>query len=159
MPIGTRHAIDPNFKPGGSLGVIEQLDLTTSYPQTVAIVDGSGNQITSFTTPAITGFATSAKQLADGHNVQVNALSTIYAGTKTVPTGTAEAIATTQTIHSVTVKALSTNTVAVYVGPSGATTSSFELLAGESVSLDVTDIASVFVISGSASQVVRWIAV
>ena len=136
--------------------------------------------------PAVeTGLATSAKQLADNHQVtvsnptadpetglatsdnqtdgsqitQISALSTIYAGTKTVPTGTAETITSTQVIHSVTIKALSTNTVAVYVGPSGVTVSGFELLAGESVSLDVTNLATVFVISGSASQVVRYIAI
>lgn len=39
---------DGNFVPGGSLGIIEQLDLTTKFPQTVAILDGDGNQITSF---------------------------------------------------------------------------------------------------------------
>ena len=48
MPLPTRHSIDTNFKKGGSLGVIEQLDLTTSLPQTVAILDGSGNQISAF---------------------------------------------------------------------------------------------------------------
>src|SRR3990167_7866821 len=94
-----------------------------------------------------------------GLHVDPQPLATIYAGTKTVPTGTAEAIATTQVIHSVTVKALSTNTVAVYVGGSGITISGFELLAGESVSLDVSNLATVFVISGSVSQFVRYIAV
>lgn len=44
----TTHTIDPNFKQGGTIGPIEQLDLTTSNPQTVAIVDGTGDQITSF---------------------------------------------------------------------------------------------------------------
>lgn len=39
---------DGNFVPGGDIGVIQQLDLTTKWPQTVAILDGSGNQITSF---------------------------------------------------------------------------------------------------------------
>ena len=86
-------------------------------------------------------------------------LTAIYAGTKTVPTGTAEAIASSQAIHSVTVKALSTNTVAVYVGGSGITVPGFELLAGESVTLDVSNLATVFVISGSASQIIRYIAV
>lgn len=42
------HTIDTNFKKGGSIGVIEQLDLITKWPQTVAILDGSGNQITTF---------------------------------------------------------------------------------------------------------------
>ena len=49
MPLPVRHSIDTNYKKGGSLGVIEQLDLTTSYPQTVAVLDGLGNQITDFT--------------------------------------------------------------------------------------------------------------
>jgi len=126
----------------------------------VFVVDSNGNQVTdfggSYSLPS--GAATSGNQTNGNQRTQVDALSTIYHGTKTVPVGTAEAIASTQTIHSVTVKALSTNTVAVYVGASGVTTANgFELLAGESVSLDVSDLATVFVISGSASQVVRYI--
>lgn len=93
-------------------------------------------------------------------NVGIAPLTTVYNGSKTVPTGTAEAIAATQAISSVTVKALSTNTVVVYVGASGVTTANgFELLAGESASLDIDDLADVFVISGSASQVIRYIAI
>ena len=86
-------------------------------------------------------------------------LTVIYAGTKTVPTGTAEVLAGSQTIHSVTIKALSTNTVAVYIGGSGITVSGFELLAGESVSLDINNLNLVYCISGSASQIIRYIAV
>jgi len=93
-------------------------------------------------------------------SLSIAPLTTIYNGSKTVPTGTAEAIASTQAVSSVTVKALSTNTVAVYVGATGVTTANgFELLAGESLSLDIDDLADVFVISGSASQVVRYIAI
>lgn len=44
----TQTTRDGNFVPGGSITVIEQLDLTTKFPQTVAILDGSGNQVTSF---------------------------------------------------------------------------------------------------------------
>lgn len=39
---------DPNFVPGGSVGTFEQIDLTVAHPLTVAILDGSGTQITSF---------------------------------------------------------------------------------------------------------------
>lgn len=96
----------------------------------------------------------------DGEEVDVSALSTLYNNTKTVPTGTAETIGSTQAIHSITIKALSTNTVAIYVGANGVTTSTgFELLAGESLSLDLDDVAKVYVISGSAAQVVRYIAI
>jgi len=93
-------------------------------------------------------------------SVSIAPLTTVYNGSKTVPTGTAEVIASTQAINGVTVKALSTNTVAVYVGTTGCTTANgFELLAGESISLDIDNLADVFVISGSASQVVRYIAI
>lgn len=92
--------------------------------------------------------------------VDPQALTTLYNGTKTVPTVTAEVLASTQVIRSVTIKALSTNTVAVYVGATGVTTANgFELLAGESVTMDIANLATVFVISGSAAQVVKYIAV
>lgn len=95
-----------------------------------------------------------------GLHVDPQPLTAIFNNTKTVPTGTAEAIATTQAVHSVTIKALSTNTVAVYIGGTGVTTTTgFELLAGESISLDVSNLATVFCISGSAAQVIRYIAV
>lgn len=95
-----------------------------------------------------------------GIYVDPQPLSTIYNGVKVVPTGTAEVIASSQAIHSVTVKALSTNTAVVYIGSTGVTTSNgFELLAGESISLDVDDLSDVYVISGSASQEVRYIAI
>jgi len=124
------------------------------------------------TTNPETGLATSAKQddiitelqlkadLTETQPVDITAIPTIYNGTKTVPTGTAEAIATSQAIKSVTIKALSTNTVAIYVGATGCTVAAgFELLSGESISLDVDNLATVFVISGSASQVIRYIAI
>jgi len=94
-----------------------------------------------------------------GLYVDPQPLTAIYAGTKNVPTGTAEAIAGSQVIHSVTIKALSTNTVAVYIGGTGITVSGFELLPGESISLDISNLATVFCISGSASQVVRYIGI
>jgi len=93
-------------------------------------------------------------------NVGIAPLTTVYNGSKTVPTATAEAIASSQSISSVTIKALSTNTVAIYVGATGVTTANgFELLAGESVSMDIDNLADVFVISGSADQVIRYIGV
>ena len=93
-------------------------------------------------------------------NISISPLTTVYNGFKTVPTGTAEAIAASQAISSITIKALSTNTVSIYVGATGVTTSTgFELEAGDSISLDIDNSADVFVISGSASQVIRFIGV
>ena len=137
------------------IGAVEIKDGETD---TRAVVGDDGLEVEIKKSILPTGAATSDNQTDGSQRTQIDALATIYNGSKTVPTGTAEAIATTQVIHSVTVKALSTNTVAVYVGASGVTTSTgIELLAGESISLDVTDLATVFVISGSASQVVRYI--
>ncbi len=94
-----------------------------------------------------------------GLAVDPQPLTVIYNNTHTVPTVTADAIATTQIVHSVTVKSLSTNTVAVYLGGIGVTiTTGFELLPGESISLDISDLATIFCISGSATQVIRYIA-
>jgi len=117
------------------------------------------------------GASTSAKQdtllaelekkadVTETQPVQVDALTAVYNGTKTVPTGTAEAIASSQSIHSVTIKSLSTNTVSILVGASGVTAANgFELLAGESVSLEVSNLNLVYCISGSDSQVIRYIA-
>ena len=144
---------------------------TTLKPQAILnrVFDTNSNTIkTSLGTSDIQIGAVEIKNSTDDTRATVGALglyvdpqplTTIYAGTKTVPTGTAEAIATTQAIHSVTIKALSTNTVAVYIGGSGITVSGFELLAGESVSLDVSNLATVFCISGSASQIIRYIGI
>ena len=92
--------------------------------------------------------------------VDLQSISTIYGNTKTVPVGTAETIASSQAIRSVTVKALSTNLYPVYIGPTGVTTSTgLELLSGESVSLDVNNLNLVYCIAGTASQVIRYIAI
>jgi hypothetical protein len=83
---------------------------------------------------------------------------------KTVPTGTAEAVVSaTPTIlatQGVVIQALSTNSVSVYVGPSGVTTSNgIELQAGRDITIPCRDPYDIFVISGSASQAVRilWV--
>lgn len=76
---------DGNFVPGGSIGIIEQLDLTTRFPQTVAILDGSGNQITSFgggtQYDAGTTVATPVGTVALGYDgADVQALKTLSTG-------------------------------------------------------------------------------
>lgn len=87
-----------------------------------------------------------------------SASKTLSNGTKTVPTGTSETIGAQKTITSVIVKSLSTNTAIIYVGASGVTTANgLELQIGESISIAVDDLSKVFVISGTASQVVRYI--
>lgn len=110
--------------------------------------------------PPLVGYLVVAIDQSDAHNVvDIEAISTLYNNTHTVPTVTADALGS-QSCRSVTVKSLSTNTVAVYVGASGCTVANgFELLPGESVSLDVNNVSLIYCISGSAAQVLRWIAI
>ena len=60
----------------------------------------------------------------------------------------------------VLVKALSTNTGVVYIGKSGvATTSGYELTAGEAVTIEVDNVNKVFGIADTAGQKVSWVGV
>lgn len=55
--------------------------------------------------------------------------------------------------EGVIVRALSTNSVSIYIGPSGVTTSTgHELLPGESTSVAVSNTNAIYAISGTASQ-------
>lgn len=82
---------------------------------------------------------------------------------KTVPTGAAETIharTSDRIAYGVIVKALSTNTVSVYLGGSGVTTSNgLELAPGQSMTIPVTDPALIYCIAGSSSQKLRigWV--
>ncbi len=100
------------------------VDLTTRDALAIAVVDGNGDQITSF---------------------QPAPLSTIYNGRKVVTTaGTRVTLASSQAVSSVTIKALSTNTGKIYVGDgSVASTNGFQLAAGETISMDIANLATV----------------
>lgn len=88
----------------------------------------------------------------------------VHTATKTVPTGTAEVIAAASAANprrasaGVIVKALSTNTAIVYVGGSDVTTSNgYPLSANEWVTFeDVADPSLIYCISGTSSQVLRF---
>lgn len=71
--------------------------------------------------------------------------TTIFNGKTTVTTaGTRVALASSQAIKSVTIKALRTNTGSIYVGNSSvASTNGFELRAGESMSMDISNLSTV----------------
>lgn len=152
MTGGSFHRIDSTLKD----------DADARLVMSVPKLKTAANTYVSQTATTAGNAKVSIEEIESGVIIPVNLQSSasIYNGSKTAPTGTAEAIATTQTIKSVTVKALSTNTVAIYVGATGVTTSTgVELLSGESVSLDIDNLSKVFVIGGSASQVVRYIAI
>lgn len=87
--------------------------------------------------------------------------TTIYTGKKTVTTGgTRVALASTQAVKSVTVKALSANTNKIYVGDSTvASTTGFQLSAGDSVSLDIADLATVYLDADTNGEGVTYLGV
>ena len=98
----------------------------------------------------------------DGESVGVNlnALTTVYNGQKTISSaGTQEALASSTTIKSVTIKALAANTNNVYVGDSSVSSSNgFVLVAGESISLDVANLATVYIDVDTNDEGVSYIA-
>ena len=89
--------------------------------------------------------------------VTVNVPSAIYNGWVTVAAVRA-ALAVSTTIKSVTIENVSTNAV-VYVGNATVTVANgYALRAGATVSMDVDDLAKVYVI-GTAGNVITYIAV
>jgi len=89
--------------------------------------------------------------------VQIAGDGTVLSGQQAV-TGSAVALGT-NTTKTACVKALIGNTINVYVGPSGITTSTgMELAPGQSVCLPVTNTNLLFVIASTTGASVSWIA-
>ena len=84
----------------------------------------------------------------------------IINGQKTVTAaGTAEVLATTTTIRSVTIKALPGNTNNVYVGDSSVSSSNgFVLDAGESIDLDLDNLATIYLDVDTNGEGVSYVA-
>ena len=84
----------------------------------------------------------------------------VVTGQATVPTGTATAIASTQTLYSgITVVSDPDNTAIVYVGPTGiSVTTGFPLAVGAGFTFSLSQAATLFSISGTASQKVFYVA-
>ena len=126
-------------------------------------VDSAGElQVDVLTLPAVTGtvtanigtvgtLATAAKQLADGHNVAVAPPTTIANGRKVVTTaGTAVVLAASTSCTKVDISAETDNTGIIVVGGSGviaalATRQGVPLNAGDTYSLDITNLTTVYI--------------
>ena len=89
----------------------------------------------------------------------IASLTTVGNNKKTVTTaGTRVQLATTTTVKSVTIKALATNTGKIYVGSSTvASTNGYELSAGDSITLDIADLASIYLDSSVNAESVTYI--
>jgi hypothetical protein len=93
--------------------------------------------------------------------VSVALPTTIYSGVKAVAAaGTGEALASSQALKSgVIIKAHSTNTGTIYVGPEGVTAATgFRLSAGESVFVEVDNLADVWLDCSVSGEGVSFIA-
>lgn len=87
--------------------------------------------------------------------------TTIFDGKTTVTTaGTRVTLAASQAVQSVTIKALSTNTGVIYVGnASVASTNGFQLAAGDSVSMDISNLNTVNIDSSVNGEGVTYLGV
>jgi len=133
---------------GGSTGTLStplRNDPTGTTDQPVRLKDGTGNAITS-----------------TGGKLDVNV--TLAAGGTSVLSGqiavTGSAVAfSSNAIKSVTIKALVGNTISVYVGPTGVTTSTgYELIAGDSITLALANTNTIYLIASTTGASVSWIA-
>jgi len=91
--------------------------------------------------------------------ISVAAPTTIYHGKKTVTTaGTRVALASSQAVRSVCIKALQTNGGYIYVGDtSTSSTTGFQLLAGDTISLDIANLSTIYIDSSVSGEGVTYI--
>jgi hypothetical protein len=122
-------------------------------------VDGNSGNKSAATQRVV--LATDQPTMTNPQPITVNVPTTIYNGKKAVTTaGTRVTLASTTAVKSVTVKALSTNTGIIYVGDASvASTTGFQLLPGESVSMDIADLATVNLDSSVNGESVTYLAV
>ena len=87
--------------------------------------------------------------------------TTIFNGKTTVTTaGTRVTLAASQAVKSVTIKALSTNTGLIYVGNSSvASTNGYQLAAGDTISLDISNLNTVNIDSAVNGEGVSYLGV
>lgn len=91
--------------------------------------------------------------------VDILSLNSLGSGKTTVTTaGTRVVLGSSTTIKSVAIKALSTNTGIIYVGNvTVAASNGFQLKANEAVSLDITNLATVYIDSSINAEGVTYI--
>lgn len=92
--------------------------------------------------------------------VQIDTPKTIYSGKINVTISGTEVILGTGVISSVTIKALSANTGVIYVGAGGVSSANgFQLAAGDTLSIDISNLATVWIDSSINGEGVTYLAV
>jgi len=125
-------------------------DLTNSKALNVAVVDGSGNQVTSFSGGG-----------GGGGSVPT---SVVHGRKSNVDTSAAPLVgSSTPVLTGVTIRADSFNTSPVYVGGSSVSvaaddaTCGYPIAAGNEITLAIDDLAEVYVISADSSMVIYFL--
>lgn len=159
-----------NYQGGTAVGTANPLQVSlanTGANATALKVDGTGGSF------PVSGTVTVQQATASSLNATVvgtgtfavqntpTAPTTIFDGKTTVTTaGTRVALASSQAVQSVTIKALSTNTGIIYVGNSSVSSSNgFQLSAGDSISMDISNLATVFLDSVNNGEGVTYLGV
>jgi len=97
---------------------------------------------------------------SEGFPVAVAGAASLVNGAKDITTaGTAEALASSQAVRSVVVRAKTANTGVVYVGDSSVSAANgFPLAADEAITLNVNDLAAVYLDVATSGEGVTYIA-
>lgn len=92
--------------------------------------------------------------------VQIDTPKNIYSGKVNVAISGTEVILGSAIISSVTIKALSANTGIIYVGAGGVSSANgFQLAAGDTVSIDISNLATVWIDSSVNGEGITYLAV
>jgi len=140
-----------NSTTASQLGTLMQGATTTAAP---SYTTARTNPLSLTTAGALRTDASATTQ-----PISVAAPTTIYHGKKTVTTaGTRVALASSQAVRSVCIKALQTNGGYIYVGDtSTSSTTGFQLLAGDTISLDIANLNTVYIDSSVSGEGVTYI--
>jgi len=129
--------------PTYTIGKVNMLSLSDKGGLRVQLVDTSGNYVN-----ASGGGGGGSTPTALYNNKKINA----RAGTRSV-------LASTQTIKSIIIKALSSNLGTIYVGNSTvSSTNGYELNAGESITLSIADLSTIYIDSSLDNEGITYIA-
>lgn len=164
---GTTFALGQQLAASSLPIVLTAAQLSTLTPLTTIPVTNTGTFAVQATLAAETtkvigtvNQGTSPWVISGAVTTTPTAPTTIYNGKKTVTTaGTRVTLAASQAVKSVVIKALAANTGLIFVGNgSVASTTGFELSAGDSVGLDVANLATVNLDSAVNGEGVSYIA-
>ena len=125
----------------------------------VSVKDSGGNAVSMKTTDSES--VHTPHHYVDGIvHAQLAAAAVVASGAKTAPTDSAAALGSSTACYSLIIRSIIGNSATIYVGGSGVTVDNgFPIEPGESLTIDIDNVADIYCISGSASQVLRYLAV